>query len=150
MIKAIDMESGKYCHYQGFGRWILNQRYGEPKPEEEIIAESRYDSGETTGEENIILHRRTANNRISINDHIVMSEAFITENVRILDALSIVNLQIKGDSSFILDILDTSVEPPVSRLIKIERLSLPELRPWLKWPKYDEIFRRHIGQEEIS
>lgn len=150
MIKAIEIKSGEYCHYQGFGKWTLNQRYGEPEPKETIVAATWYDSGETTGEEYITLINSTANNRLSIDGHVVMSEAYITENVDIHDMAPKVKLRIKGDSNFTLEILDTSVEPPISRLIKIERFSLPEPGPFLKWPEFDEVFRRQIGQKEIS
>lgn len=153
MIKAIDVESGKYCHYQGCGRWILNQIYGEPKPdpEKEIFVRSYSDSGDPDGEEVIIIEKRDDNSRISINGHVIMSEIHIADNVDIFDRHAHkLGLRINRDSNFTLEILDTSAEPPISRQIKIERFSFPGWGSFLKWPEFDKVFRRQIAQEEIS
>jgi len=150
MIKAIEIKSGEYCPYQGWGRWTLNQTYGEPEPEETIVAATLDDSGGTTDEEDITIINQTANNRISINGHVIMSERHIAENVDIYDWAPKVRLTIKGDSYFTLEILDTSAEPPISRLIRIERFSFPGWGTFLKWPEFDKVFCRQIGQKEIS
>ncbi len=153
MIKAIEIESGEYCYYRDYGSWTLNQRYGEPKldPEKEIIIRSDYDSGDPNGEELIIIEKRAYNSRISINGHVIMSERHIADNVDIFGRHAHkLGLRINRDSNFTLELLDTSVEPPISRQIRIERFSFPGWGSFLKWPQFDKVFRRQIGQEEIG
>jgi hypothetical protein len=150
MIRAIDLETKQYCHYQGYGTWTLNQRHGEPEPESKIVAATWYETRGDNGEAGIVLNSSSCGNRLSVDGHIVINEAYkpITKDVDIIDddVPTEIKLRIKGLSSFTLEILNTSVEPPVSKKIKIERFVLPELELSTHWPEIDGILRRHIGQ----
>jgi len=148
MIKAIDVESGKYCHYQGCGRWILNQIYGEPHPENEIFTHTFDDINGTT---RIKIINQTIN-RISFDNHAFIDEAYreFTKNRLFFQNISEIGLTLGRDSYFTLEISDTTAKPPTSRKINIVDFAFPEPNQLNDWIKIDNIIRRQIGQEKIG
>jgi len=154
MIVAVDKETNEYCHYEGMGVWVVNQKYKEVEPRNQVSACTLWSGAQETGIRIAKMKKHDTDNSILLNNMVIIPRGceHITPDIKVLEVnpKPYSDIVFRNNAELDLEILNHEANPPVSRKVLIKRVSIPEMKNFSTWTQVDPFFRSYIGQEETS